>query len=66
MEGMFYNCKFDGDISEWDVSNVTNMYEMFYASKFNGDISNWKVSKVETMEEMFGYIIFTNTYTLYE
>ena len=25
MENLFYDSKFDGDISEWDVSNVENM-----------------------------------------
>ena len=25
MENLFYSSKFDGDISEWDVSNVENM-----------------------------------------
>ncbi len=35
---------FNGDISDWDVSNVTNSEEMFnYANSFNGDISNWNV-----------------------
>jgi surface protein len=49
----FFYSDFKGDISEWDVSNVTNMDEMFYHSKFNGDISKWNVSKVETMNYMF-------------
>ena len=29
MANMFYNSKFDGDISKWDVNNVTNMFGMF-------------------------------------
>lgn len=44
---------FNGDISKWDVSHVTDMNDMFYRSKFNGDISNWDVSKVEDMGSMF-------------
>ena len=44
---------FDGDISDWDVSNVTNMNGMFSLSKFNGDISNWDVSNVTSMRSMF-------------
>jgi len=36
---MFLNSKFNGDISDWDVSSVTDMSFMFYNSKFNGDIS---------------------------
>ena len=45
--------KFDGNISSWDVSNVTNMHGMFSSCKFNGDISKWNVSKVTDMSEMF-------------
>jgi surface protein len=45
--------KFNGDISEWDVSNVKNMTSMFDDSKFNRDISKWNVSNVTTMEDMF-------------
>ena len=47
---------FDGDISEWNVSKVTNMRSMFsdcnYSGK-NGDISNWSVSNVINMRAMF-------------
>ena len=45
--------RFDGDISQWDVSNVKSMNSMFYESKFNGDISKWDVSNVENMKWMF-------------
>ena len=41
------------DISDWDVSNVTNMEYMFYGSNFNGDISYWDVSNVTNMKAMF-------------
>lgn len=47
------NDKFNGDISEWDTSNVTNMMGMFTDSVFNGDISKWNTSNVENMEAMF-------------
>jgi hypothetical protein len=36
-----FHYDFDGDISMWDVSCVTNMDEMFICRKFNGDISKW-------------------------
>ena len=49
---------FNGDISEWDVSNVTDMKEMFYYSKFNGDISKWNVGNVTDMNWMFYYSKF--------
>ena len=29
---MFYKSLFNGNISEWDVSNVVNMENMFYKS----------------------------------
>jgi surface protein len=51
---------FNGNISEWDVSNVWNMREMFYASVFNKDISKWDVSKVKIMSGMFFSSKFNN------
>ena len=48
--------EFDGDISGWDVSNVTDMHHMFDECKYtgkNGDISNWDVSNVKDMKYMF-------------
>ena len=42
------------NISNWDVSNVTNMKQMFAGYKnFNCDLSNWDVSKVKNMDFMF-------------
>ena len=52
---MFSGSKFNGDISNWDVSNVTDMGYMFYESNFNGDISNWDVS-----DETSQYMTFNN------
>lgn len=46
-------CKFNGDISKWDVSHVANMEGMFLRSDFNGDISMWNVSNVDSMSYMF-------------
>ena len=43
-----------GHISNWNVSQVTDMDYMFYiAETFNHDISKWDVSQVTTMENMF-------------
>ena len=48
--------EFNGDISEWNVSNVKNMNSMFYDAKsFNCDISRWNVSNVKDMSYMFYY-----------
>ena len=44
---------FNGDISQWDVSNVTDMSFMFYHSNFTGDISQWDVSNTTNMYNMF-------------
>ena len=42
------------DISEWNVSNVTNMKYMFFNCRnFNSDLSNWDVSNVDDMGDMF-------------
>ena len=45
---------FNGDISHWDTSSVTNMSNMFvFASSFNRDIGNWDTSSVADMSGMF-------------
>ena len=58
-EGIFERTTFKYiDISDWDVSNVTNMHYMFCrwsTLKSVGDISKWNVSKVTDMSFMFDY-----------
>ena len=49
---------FNGDISKWDVTNVTNMASMFECSEFAGNISKWNVSNVTNMNSMFYYSVF--------
>ena len=45
---------FNGDISNWNTSNVGGMSSMFRsASAFNQDIGNWDTSSVTIMESMF-------------
>ena len=45
---------FNGDISNWDISNVKHMSGMFRESKFNNNsICNWDVSNIKTMNNMF-------------
>ena len=58
MKKLFWETEFNGDISQWNVSNVTDMTAMFCSQKdsfyaFNGDLNNWDVSNVTTMENMF-------------
>ncbi len=55
MRGMFaYTSSFNGNISNWNTSNVTNMSYMFYgADSFNQDIGSWNTSSVTNMSYMF-------------
>ena len=54
MSYLFKESDFNGDISNWDVSNVTNMNNMFWGCEsFNQDISQWDVSNVKDMSYMF-------------
>ncbi|WP_081092232.1 BspA family leucine-rich repeat surface protein [Mycoplasma mycoides] len=46
--------KFNGKITNWDVSNVVSTNNMFAdAESFNQDISNWNTSNVISMDGMF-------------
>ena len=51
---MFNGCEaFNQDVSNWNVSNVTNMHAMFFrCESFNQDISNWDVSNVVDSDNM--------------
>ena len=54
MSSLFDGTNFNGDISQWDVSNVKNMSYMFAVCRqFNKDLSNWDVSNVTLMPYMF-------------
>ena len=45
---------FNEDISHWDTSSVTNMFNLFaLALSFNQDIGGWDVSNVVDMDGMF-------------
>jgi surface protein len=59
------NHKFNKNIGDWDVSNVTDMRLMFFCdivrdgiankSTFNQDISNWNVSNVKYCNSFSDY-----------
>jgi len=53
MCGMFSQSQFNGDISNWDVSNVEDMSRMFCNSSFNRDISKWKLNNKVNIDDMF-------------
>ncbi len=48
---MFSHSIFNGNISNWDVSNVTAMNHMFNNSHFNSDISKWNISSLQYGKE---------------
>jgi surface protein len=51
----------DPNISNWDTSNVTNMYATFNrAGVFNQPLNNWNTSKVTDMQYMFTYAVAFN------
>ena len=53
--GMFWTATaFNGDITTWDVSSVTNMGRMFDGTAFNQPIGNWSTSAVTNMYGIFG------------
>ncbi|MEP0365503.1 MAG: BspA family leucine-rich repeat surface protein [Cyclobacteriaceae bacterium] len=61
MSWTFAYCpNFNGDVSDWNVSNVTTMGNMFrslsyYADPFSGDLSGWDVGNVTSMGSMLSY-----------
>ena len=56
-----------GDLSNWNVSNVTNMTSMFSYAGYSaitwniGDLSGWSVSNVTSMISMFNYAGYNAT-----
>ena len=50
---MFSYSHFNGNISEWDVSNVRVMNDMFSNSPFNQDISGWQLPHIQKDDTVF-------------
>lgn len=44
---------FQGGLSTWDTSNVTNMGNMFRGTTFNQSLNSWNVLKVTDFDSMF-------------
>ena len=54
LDSLFKGSQVNGDITKWDVSNVTSMHETFYGcTDFNQEIGTWNVSNVENMSGLF-------------
>lgn len=54
MVGVFYGASADYiDVSNWDTSNVTKMYNVFGGIRSIIGLNKWNVSKVENMDYMF-------------
>lgn len=60
---IFLDRDFDGDISEWEVSQATHFTRMFLNSTFTGkksDLSQWNVSNGIVFSGMFQNSAFNN------
>ncbi|KAL7480678.1 hypothetical protein ACHAW6_006347 [Cyclotella cf. meneghiniana] len=51
---------FNQDLSQWDMSSVTDMSFMFDATPFNQDISHWNTSSTRSMTYMFRSATYFN------
>lgn len=54
MSSLFDQEDFEGDVSHWDVSRVTDMSYMFFKCEhFRGNLENWDTGNVTNMSDMF-------------
>ena len=52
--GLFEDTDFQGDVSEWDMSNAEDTNSVFYGCEnFNCDLSKWDMSNVKVCRRMF-------------
>ena len=50
---MFFNSKFNKNISDWDISNVESMECMFQNTNFDKDLSKWNTKNLINIKEIF-------------
>ena len=62
MEWMFQSSQFNGDISQWNVSNVISTAYMFQSSQFSQNISNWDMPAINRFKRMFDMCPIPNDY----
>ena len=64
--GVMFDCNagggvFNQDLSNWNVSNVTDMLGMFSnCGVFNSDLSSWNVSNVTNMRQCLACSVFNS------
>ena len=57
---------FNGDLSKWNVSSVTDMSHMFANTNFKGDISKLDVSRVTEMNNLFASSGFNGNISMWD
>ena len=56
LRGMFAHSRFNSNINNWDVSNITDMSLMFFqAQDFDQSLNSWNVSGVQYFNSMFNH-----------
>ncbi|MGB5980680.1 MAG: BspA family leucine-rich repeat surface protein [Nonlabens sp.] len=56
LRGMFAHSRFNSNIDNWDVSNITDMSLMFFqAQDFNQSLNSWDVGSVQYFNSMFNH-----------
>ena len=52
---MFENSKFQGDLANWNTTNLVFANDMFAACPFHGDLSAWRLDNIYSMSGLFQY-----------
>ena len=64
-DGLFEDSSFNGNISQWDVSQGIYAANMFKNSAFDGDISHWNWQWLQTADGMFSNSVFKGDISLW-